>query len=450
DTYNAAVLLESGEAQRRYYKHALPNYGVFDEKRHFTSDSEPLVFSLHGVSVGVTICEDIWFEHAAKKSCEAGAQVLVSLNASPFDLENRQQREAVMRDRVNAHGVPILYVNQVGGQDEIVFDGHSLAMDSSADVVLRMPQFAEALAAVTVSNSGELSNIRGDSYMPLSDLDTIYAALVCGVRDYVNKNGFAGAVIGLSGGIDSALTLAIAVDALGAENVQAVMMPFEYTSQMSRDDAAAQAQTLGVEYSVIPIADAYHAFTTMLEPEFEGLGKDTTEENIQARCRGLLLMAISNKKRRIVLTTGNKSEMAVGYATLYGDMAGGFAPFKDVPKIQVYALAERCNARSGQEVIPQRVIDRPPSAELAPDQVDQDSLPPYDVLDDILARYIEDDWSVDEIADLGHDRDTVVRVIRMVVRNEYKRRQAPPGVRVSKRAFGRDRRYPITSGYERE
>ncbi len=448
-TYNAAVVLHADGSKRNYYKSELPNYGVFDEKRHFSAGTQALVCDIGGVRVGVTICEDIWFSKVVEASRVAGAQVIVSLNASPFDLDNQRRREIEARARVEECGLPLLYVNQIGGQDEIVFDGHSLVMDKRGKNVLRLPQFKEALGAITVSADGELGNISGHVDDPGDKMAVIYRALVCGVRDYVDKNGFAGAVIGLSGGIDSALTLAIAVDALGADRVQAVMMPFDYTSQMSKEDAALQANAMGVKYSVIPIAMAYTAFVELLRDEFAGLAADTTEENIQARCRGLILMAISNKKRSIVLTTGNKSEMAVGYATLYGDMAGGFAPLKDVPKTTVYQLAEYCNRAAGTVVIPQRVIDRPPSAELAPGQVDRDSLPPYDELDAVLGHYIEEDWSIDEIAESGFDRQMVARIVKMVVRNEYKRRQAPPGVRVSKRAFGRDRRYPITSRYER-
>ena len=448
-TFNAAFVLHAGGSEQVYRKAELPNYGIFDEKRHFTPDCNPLICEVEGVRVGVTICEDIWFPASVAAAKSAGAELIVSLNASPFDLDNQVQREAQARARIAESALPLVYVNQIGGQDEVVFDGYSMVFDNNGQIVLRMPQFEEALAAISISSNGRISAIEGNVDSDSDTLSVIYRALVCGVRDYVNKNGFAGAVIGLSGGIDSALTLAIAADALGAERVQAVMMPFDYTSEMSKEDAAAQAKTLGVHYSVIPIKAAYDAFIELLHDEFVGLPKDTTEENIQARCRGLLLMAISNKKRSIVLTTGNKSEMAVGYATLYGDMAGGFAPLKDVPKTLVYRLSVYRNERAGKDIIPQRVIDRPPSAELAPDQVDQDSLPPYDQLDEILQRYIEEDWSIDRIAASGFDRDTVQRVVKMVVRNEYKRRQAPPGVRVSKRAFGRDRRYPITSGYEK-
>lgn len=459
--YNTAVVLHADGRQYNYYKNVLPNYGVFDEQRYFTAGTQPLVLDIQGVQVGVTVCEDIWFPAAVEASRVAGAEVIVSLNASPFDLDNLRHRECEAHGRVTESGLPLIYVNQVGGQDELVFDGHSLALNQQGEVVLRMPPFEEGIAAVTISTEGVLDDIAGDvvdsagceQSAPSAErsLALIYQALVCGVRDYMRKNGFAGAVLGLSGGIDSALTLAIAVDALGAglgtDKVQAVMMPFDYTSQMSQEDAEKQANNLSVEYSVVPIAPAYKAFMGMLQGAFADTAMDTTEENIQARCRGLTLMALANKRHRLVLTTGDKSEMAVGYATLYGDMAGGFAPLKDVPKTTVYQLAEYRNRQAGYPLIPQRVIDRPASAELAPGQVDQDSLPPYDQLDAILQRYVEEDWSVDQIVDLGFDRATVARVVAMVVRNEHKRRQAPPGVRVSKRAFGKDRRYPITSGY---
>ena len=447
--WNAAVLLCPDGSRHNYYKAELPNYGIFDEKRYFSAGTQILVYPIGGVRVGVAVCEDIWFPTIAKATCTAGAQVIIALNASPFDLANQRQREGEAYARVVENGVPLLYVNQVGGQDEIVFDGHSLALDKRGEVVLRMPQFTEAIAALTVSSSGEVGEVTGDIGRRDTPTASIYGALVCSVRDYIGKNGFTGAVIGLSGGIDSALTLAIAVDALGAARVQAVMMPFDYTSQMSREDAAQQADMLGVHYSSIPIGLAYQAFIDLLRDEFIGFDADTTEENIQARCRGLLLMAISNKKRRIVLATGNKSEMAVGYATLYGDMAGGFAPLKDILKTAVYKLAEYRNTVAGRDLIPKRVIERAPSAELAPGQVDRDSLPPYEQLDAVLQHYVEEDWSIEQIVTAGFQRDMVERVVGMVVRNEYKRRQAPPGVRVSRRAFGRDRRYPITSGYEK-
>jgi NAD+ synthase (glutamine-hydrolysing) len=373
----------------------------------------------------------------------AGAQVVVNLNASPFHLNKSEERIEAARQRVATAKVPLLYVNLVGGQDELVFDGGSFVMDAAGKVTQRAPSFEESLQLVTLTPEGP---VVVPNFPPLGEEESVYRALVLAVRDYIGKNGFGGAVLGLSGGIDSALTLAIAVDAIGAERVEAVMMPSRYTAQMSLDDARAEAESLGVRYSVISIEPTFAALGASLEDEFAGLDPDVTEENMQARCRGVLLMAISNKKHKIVLTTGNKSEMAVGYATLYGDMAGGFDVLKDVPKTLVFHLAAWRNALGA--VIPQRVIDRPPSAELAPDQKDTDSLPPYQVLDPILERYVECDESPEQIIAAGFGEELVRRVVRMVDRNEYKRRQAAPGPRVTRRAFGRDRRYPITNGFK--
>jgi NAD+ synthase (glutamine-hydrolysing) len=445
--YNSAVVLRDGRELVRYHKQLLPNYSVFDERRYFMPGTEAAVFETAGVKVGITVCEDIWQPEPALKASSAGAELIVNLNASPFHQGKYEERINTLENRVNETGCPIVYVNMVGGQDELVFDGESLVMSSHKGLLYRGPAFEESLTAVDVPiGHPELS--RHVDLSPRPDNDAlVYRALVMGVRDYINKNGFGGAVIGLSGGIDSALTLAIAVDALGASQVEAIMMPSRYTADMSKDDAHAEAELLGVDYRVIPIEPAFESFLGMLEDEFRGLPVDATEENIQARCRGIILMAISNKTGRMLLTTGNKSEMAVGYATLYGDMAGGFAPLKDVVKTQVYRLARYRNSIS--PVIPERVITRPPSAELAPDQKDEDSLPPYDVLDSILQFFIEQDWPVQKIISAGYDEETVRRVASMVLNNEYKRRQAPPGVRVTSRAFGKDRRYPITSGYKR-
>jgi NAD+ synthase (glutamine-hydrolysing) len=440
--HNGAVWLRGGGVHARYAKAVLPNYSVFDEKRYFVPGEAPCVVELAGRRIGVTICEDIWHPEPAARAAAAGAELLLNINASPYHAGKRRERVETLRDRVGECGLPIVYLNLVGGQDELVFDGGSLAVDASGALRLRAPTFEEALVQVEIDEDGQPS---GETTPELDEEASIYAALVLGVRDYVGKNGFAGAVLGLSGGIDSALTLAIAVDALGAEQVEAVLMPSRYTAQMSIDDALAEARALGVRHRLVPIEPAFGTFLQMLEPEFEGRAPDATEENIQARCRGIVLMAISNKTGRMLLTTGNKSEMAVGYATLYGDMAGGFAPLKDVPKTWVYRLARYRNTRS--RVIPQRVLDRPPSAELAPDQKDADSLPPYEVLDPVLERFVERDQSIAEIVAAGYERETVERVAAMVLRNEYKRRQAPPGVRITRRAFGKDRRYPITSGY---
>lgn len=443
---NSASLLREGRVISTYHKQHLPNYSVFDEKRYFEPGREGVVVDIHGVRVALTVCEDLWHPGPMAQAREAGAKLMFNLNASPYHARKGSEREAVLRQRLAEAAMPIVYVNLVGGQDELVFDGESLVMNAAGEVMLRGRPFVEDIYLAEFDIAGSVATPRkGVVHAPLADDESIYRAVVLGVRDYIEKNGFDGAVIGLSGGIDSALTLAIAVDAIGAERVEAVMLPSRYTAQMSLDDAELEAETLGVEYHVISIEPAFHAFLESLKSELSGNAPDTTEENIQARCRGVILMAISNKKRKILLTTGNKSEMAVGYATLYGDMAGGYAPIKDLPKTMVYQLARYRNKLT--PVIPQRVLDRPPSAELKPDQKDQDSLPPYEVLDAVLEMYVEQDKTPEEIIAIGFERETVMRVVAMVNRNEYKRRQAPPGVRVTRRAFGRDRRYPITSGY---
>jgi NAD+ synthase (glutamine-hydrolysing) len=444
--YNAAVLVRDGKAVANYHKQELPNYLVFDEKRYFKPGQASCVVELEGIRVGLLICEDIWEPRPARAAQAAGAQLLVVINGSPYSLQYQRRREDIVRARVKDTGLPVVYVNLLGGQDELIFDGGSFVMNAAGAVVQRAPLFREQLYAVDLDLiDGKAVPRPGHIEPELSEEASVYGALVLGVRDYVTKHRFPGIVLGLSGGIDSALTLAIAVDALGADRVHAVMMPSRYTSQMSLDDAAQQARTLGVRYDVISIEGMFEASLGALQEVFAGRAPDTTEENIQARCRGLLLMAISNKTGRMVLTTGNKSEMAVGYATLYGDMAGGFAPIKDCSKMLVYRLARYRNSIA--QAIPPRVIERPPSAELRHEQKDSDSLPPYEVLDAILELFIEDNLSVDEISARGFDRATVGRVLEMVKRNEYKRRQAPPGVRISDRAFGRDWRYPITSGY---
>ncbi|UCE90698.1 MAG: NAD+ synthase [Pseudomonadota bacterium] len=445
--YNAASLIHDGKIVATCHKQHLPNYAVFDEKRYFTAGAEPCVAQVRGIPVGITVCEDVWSPGPVEQCAAQGARLIVNVNASPFHMEKSGEREAVVRERVTETGIPLVYVNLVGGQDELVFDGGSFVMDAKGDVVQRVPAFEESLHCVDIEYDGKEARPAAQKSLPvpLSTEQSVYQALVLGVRDYIGKNGFNGAVIGLSGGIDSALTLAVAVDAIGAGRVEAVMLPSRYTAKMSIEDADAEAEALGVEYHVFPIESAFAAFLDLLRDEFAGRPADTTEENIQARCRGVILMAISNKKHKIVLTTGNKSEMAVGYATLYGDMAGGFDVLKDVPKMLVYRLAAYRNTVS--PVIPQRVLERPPSAELAPDQKDTDSLPPYSELVSILERYVEQDQDLEAIVAAGFDVATVRRVISMVSRNEYKRRQAPPGVRITRRAFGQDRRYPITSGY---
>ena len=446
--FNSAALIEAGTLRATHRKSCLPNYKVFDEKRYFKSGVQPTVVDFRGFRISILICEDIWEPEPAQLARSAGAEMFVVLNASPYELHKQANREDIVRRCVRDLGLPVVYVNMLGGQDELVFDGNSFVMDGVGNVVMRAPAFEEGLYDVVFERVDGVAQPRAGTVAPEpSDPESVYRALVLGVRDYVAKHGFPGVVMGLSGGIDSALTLAIAVDALGREHVHAVMMPSPYTSQMSLDDARAQADLLGVKYSVLPIGEMMKAAEATLVGEFAGFKPDTTEENIQSRCRMVLLMGISNKTGKMLLTTGNKSEMAVGYATLYGDMAGGFAPIKDCSKLLVYRLAEYRNTLA--PVIPRRVIDRPPSAELRPDQRDSDSLPPYEILDPILEAFIEDDLSVDEICARGFDRPTVVRVLDLVKRNEYKRRQAPPGVRVSRRAFGRDWRYPITSGYRR-
>jgi NAD+ synthase (glutamine-hydrolysing) len=446
--YNAAALLYGGAQIARHRKACLPNYRVFDEKRYFTPGSQPTVVSFKGIRLGLLICEDVWEPEPAAAAAKQGAEALMIINASPYELHKQREREQVLAQRIREVRLPAAYVNLLGGQDELVFDGNSIAMDAQSHVVMRAGAFEGGLYSVEfVRRSGVVVPVPGSVAPELSDEESVYRALVLGVRDYVTKHGFPGVVLGLSGGVDSALTLAIAVDALGERSVHAVMMPSRYTSQMSRDDATAQAQTLGVSLSSISIEDMVEVTLRALKDEFAGRKPDATEENIQARCRGVLLMGISNKTGRMLLTTGNKSEMSVGYATLYGDMAGGFAPIKDCSKMLVYRLARYRNSLS--PAIPQRVLDREPTAELRHDQRDTDSLPAYEVLDPILEAFIEDDLSVDEIVERGFDRAVVARVLDMVKRAEYKRRQAPPGVRVSRRAFGRDWRYPITNGYRR-
>ena len=447
--YNAAAVIRDGVMLANHRKACLPNYRVFDEKRYFTPGTEPTVLDLNGFKVGILVCEDVWEAQPASQSRAAGAEVLLVINASPYEVDKQIQREQqIVRSRVSETGIPVVFLNLIGGQDELVFDGNSFVTNAAGEVVLRAPAFAEGSYVVdlAVDASGQVTPRPGEVVPLQGQEESVYGALVQGTRDYVEKHRFPGVVLGLSGGIDSALTLCIAVDALGSDRVHSVAMPSRYTSQMSKDDAALQAAWLHVKHSEISIEGMFEATLAALKNEFAGRAPDTAEENIQSRCRGVLLMGISNKTGRMLLTTGNKSEMAVGYATLYGDMNGGFAPIKDCSKLLIYRLAAWRNAKS--PVIPPRVIERPPSAELRHEQKDSDSLPPYEVLDPILEAFIEEDLSVDQIVTRGFDRATVGRVLDMVKRNEYKRRQAPPGVRVSGRAFGRDWRYPITSGYK--
>ncbi len=456
--FNAASVLAGGQVLGTYCKRELPNYQVFDERRYFMSGRDaglpPMVFDAGGVRFGVLICEDAWFDEPAQAAVAAGAQLLCVLNASPFHLDKAGEREARMCERARITARPLVYSHLVGGQDEVVFDGASFAVDARGVVSARAPAFETATLMLELAADG---TPRGP-LAPVPDLEAqAWAALVTGVRDYLGKNGFPGAIIGLSGGIDSALVLAIAVDALGADKVHTVMMPSPYTADISLIDAREMAARLGVRYDEIAIGPMFDAFRASLAPQFAGLAEDTTEENLQARIRGTLLMALSNKLGAIVLTTGNKSEMATGYCTLYGDMAGGFAVIKDVAKTLVYRLASwknrqptrRADRKDGETgpVIPERIITRPPSAELRAGQTDQDSLPPYEVLDAILALYMEEDQGIEDIVAAGYSRADVERVTRLIKFNEYKRRQAPVGIRITHRAFGRDWRYPITSKF---
>jgi len=469
EVFNAASLLRDGVIETTAHKQALPNYGVFDDKRYFRPGRETVTVSIEGVRVALLICEDIWQPEPAAQAAEAGAELLVVINASPWNADKSVEREAILQARAHETGCAIAYLNLVGGQDEVVYDGGSLLVNGDGSIAAHAPAFVDALLGVEFDPTTR--TLHADHW-PIAADDSLeaklYNALVRGTRDYIDKNGFAGVLLGLSGGIDSALTLALAVDALGAERVTAVMMPTRYTSQLSLDGARAQAEKLGVDYHVIDIEPTCDAFLNALTPAFAGKVADTTEENLQSRTRGVMLMALSNKHGRLLLATGNKSEMAVGYATLYGDMCGAYAPLKDVYKTVVYRLSRWRNqagngewgmgnqdvrAKSGQPIpesrfpIPVEVIERPPSAELREDQTDQDSLPPYDELDAILERFIEREQSQAEIVAQGFDADTVSRVVRLVLNNEFKRRQSAPGPRVTTRAFGRERRYPITSGW---
>jgi NAD+ synthase (glutamine-hydrolysing) len=444
DLYNSAAVCADGEITGMYRKQLLPNYSVFDEERYFCPGTELCVVDVGGVAVGVTICEDAWFpDGPVLPTARSGAQVVVNLNASPYYEGRLTERDEMLCDRVKEAGVPIVYANLVGGQDELVFDGASTVVDAHGAVAARAKQFAEDLLVVDLDRD----HVEPGRVEPALDrIPEVYAALVLGTRDYVRKNGFTDVLVGLSGGVDSSLVAAVAVDALGAEHVHGVLMPSRYSSQGSVDDALALAANLGIATYMVPIERAHHAFEEMLAPVFEGLGAPgVAEENVQARIRGNILMSISNKRGWMVLTTGNKSEMATGYATLYGDMAGGFAVIKDVEKTLVFDVCRDLNARRGREIIPVSVLEKPPSAELRPDQRDTDSLPPYELLDPIIERYVERDLSVAEIVAHGYDEELVRRIARMIDRNEYKRRQAAPGVRVSPKAFGKDRRLPITN-----
>jgi NAD+ synthase (glutamine-hydrolysing) len=450
--YNAVAMCRNGGVQGVYLKQLLPNYAVFDEDRYFEPGpamNDGVVsglFSVDGVTVGVTICEDIWYaDGPVAAQAVSGARIMLNLNASPFHEGKHVEREQMLSTRAKETNSAIVYVNQVGAQDELVFDGSSVVIDCNGVIACRMKSFTSDFAVVTIGGDGTVTPTHVEPFA--SDLDRVYEALVVGTRDYVHKNGFADVVIGLSGGIDSSIVAAIAVDALGAEHVHGVAMPSRYSSQGSLDDAEKLATALGIDHRVVSIEPAFGAYLEMLQPSFTGRDADLTEENLQSRVRGMTLMALSNKFGWMVLTTGNKSEMAVGYFTIYGDSAGGYAIIKDVFKTQVFALCRRINERAGREIIPETVIVKPPSAELRPDQRDDQSLPAYEDLDPILRHYIDNDLTVPEIQKLGFDAAVVARIARLVDINEYKRRQCAPGVRISEKAFGKDRRMPITNGY---
>ena len=450
--FNAVALCRNGGVQGVYLKQLLPNYAVFDEDRYFTpgpamnDGAAAGLFSIDDVTVGVTICEDIWYAGGpVAAQAASGARIMLNLNASPFHEGKNVQREEMLSVRAKETNSAIVYVNQVGAQDELVFDGSSVVVDCNGVIACRMKSFDSDFAVVTIAGDGTVTPTHVEPFA--SDLDRVYDALVVGTRDYVHKNGFTDVVIGLSGGIDSSIVAAIAVDALGADHVHGVAMPSRYSSQGSLDDAEKLATALGIDHRIVSIEPAFGAYLEMLEPSFTGRDPDLTEENLQSRVRGMTLMAMSNKFGWMVLTTGNKSEMAVGYFTIYGDSAGGYAIIKDVFKTQVFALCRRINERAGREIIPESVITKPPSAELRPDQRDDQSLPAYEDLDPILRHYIDDDLTVPEIQKLGFDAAVVARIARLVDINEYKRRQCAPGVRISEKAFGKDRRMPITNGY---
>ena len=435
--FNSAYCIQNNRISHVYHKQELPNYGVFDEKRYFSSGNQSYVFECQKTKIGVLICEDQWIDGPISKLCQLDVDIVISLNASPFQAEKHNDRLNICKNYASEFEISYIYVNMVGGQDEVVFDGNSFVLNPEGTLVQQLPEFKEH----SCLHSDSMQN-----FDPVMLEDSIYSALVLATRDYIHKNSFDGALIGLSGGIDSALTLAIAVDAVGAENVHAVMMPYQFTSTMSLEDSELQALSQGVTFSSIDIHPMVEEFNLSLKDLFEDSLRDITEENIQARVRGVLLMALSNKHHKIVLATGNKSEMAVGYATLYGDMCGGFAPLKDISKTMVYQLANYRNTLS--RVIPDRVITRPPSAELSPNQLDQDSLPPYEILDDILIRFVEMKQSVNQISEQGHDLELVNKITSMILNNEYKRRQSAPGPKISSNAFGRERRYPMTSKFQ--
>ena len=444
--YNCAGVLRNHSIITEYKKQELPNYEVFDEKRYFVSGSSPGIFEVNGLRVALSVCEDIWHEKVVKQAQENGANLMLNINASPFHLRKIEDRKRLISGHSAKYKLPIIYANQVGGQDELVFDGTSMAMDGNGKQVLQLDKFKSDSRIISFVENDDVLITEDEMVIPEdNELEEVYQALVIGAKDYIEKNKFPGVIIGSSGGIDSALTAVIAADAIGPDKVRTYMMPFKFTSDMSVEDAQKLAENLGLQHSVIPIGDIYDSFNKGLEKEFKGKEKDITEENLQSRCRGVILMALSNKSGDLVLTTGNKSETAVGYSTLYGDTAGGFGVLKDVPKTMVYELSRYRNTIS--KVIPERIIERPPTAELAPDQKDTDSLPDYDILDKIIELYVEQDKSKQEIESLGVGNDVIERVLRLIDISEYKRRQAPLGVKITSRGFGKDRRYPITNKF---
>ena len=444
--YNCAGVLRNHSIITEYKKQELPNYEVFDEKRYFVSGSSPGIFEVNGLRVALSVCEDIWHEKVVKQAQENGANLMLNINASPFHLRKIEDRKRLISGHSAKYKLPIIYANQVGGQDELVFDGTSMAMDGNGKQVLQLNKFKSDSRIISFVENDDVLITEDEMVIPEdNELEEVYQALVIGAKDYIEKNKFPGVIVGSSGGIDSALTAVIAADAIGPDKVRTYMMPFKFTSDMSVEDAQKLAENLGLQHSVIPIGDIYDSFNKGLEKEFKGKEKDITEENLQSRCRGVILMALSNKSGDLVLTTGNKSETAVGYSTLYGDTAGGFGVLKDVPKTMVYELSRYRNTIS--KVIPERIIERPPTAELAPDQKDTDSLPDYDILDKIIELYVEQDKSKEEIESLGVGNDVIERVLRLIDISEYKRRQAPLGVKITSRGFGKDRRYPITNKF---
>lgn len=453
-TFNSVAIVHNGQQKGFYHKQCLPNYGVFDERRYFKQGQNQVLFDYQGLTIGLLICEDLWQQKPIAMLKEKGADIVFCLNASPFEQGKQEQRKALLKEQASKHQLPIVYVNTVGGQDDLVFDGGSMVVDADGEVVHEAPRFLPSILYTLaqfdqITNKVTLSKQRRTP-LALSQISETYQALVVGLRDYVNHSGFKGVLIGLSGGIDAALTLSIAVDALGADKVYAVMMPYQYTSQISLQDAQAQAKRLNVSYTVCPIHSAVEGMRHTLHPMFDHSTNDSTEENIQARARGMILMALSNKFGHLVLTTGNKSEMAIGHATLYGDMAGGFDVLKDIYKTQVYALANYRNRLEDTPVIPERVIARPPTPELRPDQKDSDHLPDYELLDTILELYIDRDFGFDAIVAQGYDKDMVKKILTLVDNNEYKRRQAPIGTKITHRAFGRERRYPLVNHWQLE